>query len=77
MWGRNDEILEPSYAGRFEATLPNCRLRWVEECGHCAHLEQPELAAAEILAFAGVEVAEPEVLSAKAAARSGSSSSSN
>ncbi|KAG2454922.1 hypothetical protein HYH02_000751 [Chlamydomonas schloesseri] len=61
MWGRNDEILEPSYAGRFESTLPNCRLRWVEQCGHCAHLEQPELAAAEILAFAGVEAAAAKV----------------
>lgn len=62
MWGRNDEILEPSYAARFEQTLPNCRLRWVEQCGHCAHLEQPELAAAEILAFAGVEAVLPAEL---------------
>ncbi|KAG2491423.1 hypothetical protein HYH03_010211 [Edaphochlamys debaryana] len=56
LWGRHDEILEPKYAAQFESTLPNGRLLWVEECGHCAHLEQPQLAAREILAFAGVQV---------------------
>ncbi|KXZ48594.1 hypothetical protein GPECTOR_26g497 [Gonium pectorale] len=59
LWGRNDEILDPSYAKRFEETLPNGRLVWVERCGHCAHLEQPETAAAEILSFVGLKAAAP------------------
>ncbi len=51
LWGRQDEILEPSTAAKFEAALPNGRLVWVEECGHCAHLEQPAFAAEQIMAF--------------------------
>jgi len=42
VWGRNDEILEPKFAGKFFDLIPNATLKWVEECGHCAHLEQPE-----------------------------------
>ena len=44
LWGRQDKILEPAMAARFEADLPDGRLVWVEECGHCAHLEKPEVA---------------------------------
>ncbi|GIL63664.1 hypothetical protein Vafri_17694 [Volvox africanus] len=51
LWGRNDEILDPSYATRFQDTLPRARLLWVERCGHCAHLEQPQLAAEHIMEF--------------------------
>ncbi|GLC42581.1 hypothetical protein PLESTB_001116100 [Pleodorina starrii] len=54
MWGRNDEILDPSYATRFQETLPRSSLVWVERCGHCAHLEQPQLAANNILSFVGL-----------------------
>ena len=32
----------PDSAQRFIDTLPDARLVWVEECGHCAHLEQPQ-----------------------------------
>jgi pimeloyl-ACP methyl ester carboxylesterase len=53
LWGRQDEILEPSYAAKFEAALPNGTLQWVEESGHCPHLEQPAETAAAILRFVG------------------------
>lgn len=53
LWGRQDEILEPKYAAQFEAALPNGQLQWVEDCGHCAHLEKPTEAAARILEFIG------------------------
>jgi pimeloyl-ACP methyl ester carboxylesterase len=53
LWGRQDEILEPKYAAQFEAALPNVQLQWVEDCGHCAHLEKPTEAAARILEFVG------------------------
>eukprot|EP00798_Chlamydomonas_sp_ICE-L_P027629 gene27629-7266_t len=46
LWGRNDEVLDPKlYADKFEATLKNARLVWVEESGHVPHLEQPEFVA--------------------------------
>lgn len=45
LWGRNDEIIEPSTAQRFVETMPRCRLQWIEECGHVPHLEQPALTA--------------------------------
>lgn len=41
LWGRQDEILEPKYAAQFEAALTNGQLQWIEECGHCGHLEKP------------------------------------
>lgn len=41
MWGRQDRILEPSTATRFEETLPRCTLRWLENAGHVPHLEVP------------------------------------
>ena len=40
LWGRDDEILDPKYASRFAEEVPNSELRWVEKCGHVAHLEQ-------------------------------------
>lgn len=38
LWGRQDTILELAYAERFERTLPNGRLVWIEDCGHCGQL---------------------------------------
>ena len=49
--GRNDEILGTESASKFHATLPRSRLVWVESCGHCPHLEQPEFTAAQVLSF--------------------------
>lgn len=51
VWGYNDEILDPKFAIQFEETLPNGKLVWVEECGHCAHLEQPQFLCDQILEF--------------------------
>lgn len=51
LWGRNDEILEASFATKFEEILPSGRLQWVEDCGHVPHLEQPAQAARAILEF--------------------------
>ena len=53
MWGREDKILEPSYAAKFMEELPNAKLVWVEKCGHVAHLEQPEFMCRTLLEFAG------------------------
>mmetsp|Transcript_10431 Transcript_10431/g.29691 ORF Transcript_10431/g.29691 Transcript_10431/m.29691 type:complete len:387 (+) Transcript_10431:51-1211(+) len=53
LWGRQDEILDPKYATQFLQTLPNAELVWVEQCGHCAHLEQPAFMAKTVLEFIG------------------------
>lgn len=55
---------------RFEQTLPDGRLVWVEECGHCAHLEQPELAARLILDFIGAKGGSEQAEAAPAGATS-------
>lgn len=69
LWGRQDEILEPKYAAQFEAALPNGQLQWIEECGHCGHLEKPTDVAARILEFIG---ASQTPLAAAGAAADGS-----
>ena len=51
LWGRNDEILEPSTAAKFEQLLPNGRVSWIEECGHVPHLEKPQQSCQEIIKF--------------------------
>ena len=52
LWGQQDRILEPSTAPKLAAALPaGARLRMVEACGHCAHLEQPAVVRDEMLAF--------------------------
>ena len=57
VWGRQDKILDPKYAQQFSAALPKSKLVWIEECGHCAHLEQPEALAQSILDFTQVRKA--------------------
>ena len=53
VWGREDKILEPSYADKFMAELPNAKLVWVEKCGHVAHLEQPDFLCKTLFDFVG------------------------
>lgn len=55
MWGRQDNILDPAYAERFAEEIPDSKLVWVEQCGHVAHLEQPNFMAQTLFDFAGVE----------------------
>ena len=56
LWGRDDEILDPKYASRFAEEVPNSELRWVEKCGHVAHLEQPAVMRDALFEFAEVKV---------------------
>ena len=58
VWGRNDKILDPKYAQQFSAALPKSKLVWIEECGHCPHLEQPQALAKCISDFMQVKQAE-------------------
>lgn len=50
-WGKNDEILDPKYAEMFKRDLKNSRLVYIDECGHCSHLEQPEKLRELVLEF--------------------------
>ena len=43
------------------------RLAWIEECGHCSHLEQPAALLAAISDFCGLAAQEPEAAAAAAA----------
>lgn len=51
LWGRDDKILEPANAFKFEQLLPRNKLVWIEDCGHVPHLEKPSETAAAILEF--------------------------
>lgn len=58
LWGRQDGILDgEEFANKFIETLPNAELKWVEECGHVPHLEQPDTTAEIILEFLSTKVA--------------------
>jgi hypothetical protein len=78
LWGRQDQILEPKYAAMFQEALPNATLQWVEECGHCAHLEQPTVTAASILAFIdGTDAPKQQQVAAAAAVESSVAATAN
>jgi len=52
MWGRQDEILPPQdFVPKFVDALPEATFRWVENCGHSPHLEQPSVLASALAAF--------------------------
>jgi len=51
LWGRQDGILEKEFAQKFVDTMPRAELKWIEECGHVPHLEQPEETAKAIESF--------------------------
>lgn len=59
LWGRQDRVLPPAeYVPKFVRALPRAQFRWVEECGHVPHLEQPEVTADAIARFARGETLE-------------------
>lgn len=49
LWGRQDRILGTKDAARFERTIVNSTLYWLDDCGHVPHLEKPEKTARIIL----------------------------
>lgn len=55
LWGRSDEILDLAFAQRFADEIPDSELVYMEECGHCGHLEKPERIAQELLRFVGIQ----------------------
>ncbi|KAL7543037.1 hypothetical protein ACHAWF_007307 [Thalassiosira exigua] len=60
LWGRQDGILDgEEFAYKFQETMPDARLEWIEECGHVPHLEQAERTAGRIAEFLGDEGVRP------------------
>jgi pimeloyl-ACP methyl ester carboxylesterase len=53
LWGSDDRLVPPAYAGEFTRRLAGARTETVKDCGHAPHLEQPETVARLIRAFAG------------------------
>jgi pimeloyl-ACP methyl ester carboxylesterase len=51
LWGRGDRILGTRAAPQFIKAMPTSRLVWLDRCGHVPHLEQPKIAAEQILRF--------------------------
>jgi pimeloyl-ACP methyl ester carboxylesterase len=69
LWGRQDGILDgKEFANKFIDTMPNAQLRWIEECGHVPHLEQPEVTAQYIAEFLQSEEVQPSKKSASSPA---------
>ncbi|MEM9246971.1 MAG: alpha/beta hydrolase, partial [Cyanobacteria bacterium P01_F01_bin.153] len=48
IWGRGDRILGIKDTEAIAATIPRCRLEWIDQCGHVPHLEKPQLTASLI-----------------------------
>jgi len=52
LWGRQDGILEgDEFVPKFMKVLSDAELRWIEECGHVPHLEQPKETAEAMKSF--------------------------
>jgi pimeloyl-ACP methyl ester carboxylesterase len=53
LWGTHDCILSERYGRAFCAAIPGARFEMVDKAGHFPHLEQPQVFADRVLAFAG------------------------
>jgi pimeloyl-ACP methyl ester carboxylesterase len=51
VWGREDRLVPPAYAARWQELVPQARIAWIEGGGHMLPLEQPEAVAAELARF--------------------------
>jgi pimeloyl-ACP methyl ester carboxylesterase len=48
VWGREDRLVPPAYAARWQELVPGARLAWIAGAGHMLHLEQPAAVAEAI-----------------------------
>jgi pimeloyl-ACP methyl ester carboxylesterase len=51
IWGENDKILGIKDAAKFQQLIPHSQIKWIQNCGHVPHLEQPQMTADMILNF--------------------------
>lgn len=54
LWGKGDGILSETYGRAYCAAIPGARFELIDKAGHFPHLEQPQLFAERVLAFAGL-----------------------
>jgi pimeloyl-ACP methyl ester carboxylesterase len=52
LWGADDRITNPDYGRAYAAAIPGARFELIDEAGHHAHVEQPEVFARHVAAFA-------------------------
>jgi len=52
LWGAADRIASEAYGRAYGAAIPGARFETIERAGHFPHVEQPELFAQRVLAFA-------------------------
>jgi pimeloyl-ACP methyl ester carboxylesterase len=48
VWGCEDKLVPPVYAGRWQELIPGARLTWIEGAGHMLPVEQPAAVARAI-----------------------------
>jgi len=53
LWGTQDRILSESYGRAYCAAIPGAHFELIDKAGHFPHLEQPQVFADRVLAFAG------------------------
>jgi pimeloyl-ACP methyl ester carboxylesterase len=51
VWGRQDRLVPPVYAARWQESIPGARLAWIENAGHMLPLEQPAPVATALTSF--------------------------
>jgi pimeloyl-ACP methyl ester carboxylesterase len=51
IWGSDDRIMPPAYAGLWRERLPDARIVMVEGCGHLPHIEQAALVGRHVRQF--------------------------
>jgi pimeloyl-ACP methyl ester carboxylesterase len=51
VWGRQDRLVPPVYAERWQQLVPGARLAWIEDAGHMLPLEQPVAVADAVTRF--------------------------
>jgi len=53
LWGTHDRGLSEAYGRAYCAAIPNARFEAIDKAGHFPHIEQPQVFADRVLAFAG------------------------
>lgn len=53
LWGREDSLFPEVFARVTHGHIPNAQLEFIEDCGHCPHLEKPKDFAKHLLRFFG------------------------
>jgi pimeloyl-ACP methyl ester carboxylesterase len=53
LWGREDSLFPEMFARLTHANIPNAQLEFIENCGHCPHLEKPKDFAQHLAKFFG------------------------